>query len=139
MKRRLRAAFSYRWALPLALVLLAAGCLHPPAQPGAVELAAPPQDWAQLEGMRVRINAPLTVSGHHRLARDGELVASFGGRLATPTEVAAPGPQAQAVAAENARRSVTISGAGLPTGDGCYHLHMKDYLYSHLSLCPSCY
>ena len=117
MKRRLRAAFSCRWALPLALALLAAGCLHPPAQPGAVELAAPPQDWAQLEGMRVRINAPLTVSGHHRLARDGELVASFGGRLATPTEVAAPGPQAQAVAAENARRSVTISGAGLPTGE----------------------
>ena len=123
MKRRLRAAFSCRWALPLALALLAAGCLHTPAQPGAVELAAPPQDWAQLEGMRVRINAPLTVSGHYRLARDGELVASFGGRLATPTEVAAPGPQAQAVAAENARRSVTISGAGLPTGEsGPWHL-----------------
>ncbi|MFZ7095207.1 ExeM/NucH family extracellular endonuclease [Luteimonas dalianensis] len=118
MKRRLRAAFSCRWALPLALALLAAGCVHPPTGPDALELAAPPQDWAQLEGRRVRISAPLTVSGHYRLARDGELVASFDGRLATPTEVAAPGPDASAVAADNARRSVTISGAALDTGDG---------------------
>lgn len=118
MKRRLRAAFSCTWTLPLALALLAGGCVHRPAQPGAVELAAPPQDWAQLEGKRVRIHAPLTVSGHYRLARDGELEASFNGRLAAPTEVAEPGPAALAVAADNARRSMTISGAALATGEG---------------------
>src|SRR5690606_16480 len=67
-------------------------------------LHAPPVDWEPYEGMRVRIAAPLTVSGQHQLSRRGVLHASFGGRLAVPTEVVPPGEQAARVAADNARR-----------------------------------
>lgn len=74
-------------------------------------IAGPPDDWERFEGMRVWIDAPLAVSGHHELARRGVLVASFGGRLAAPTEIARPGPDARAVAADNARRSVLIDDA----------------------------
>ena len=80
------------------------GGLHVPP----LELHAPPDDWERLEGMRVWISAPLVVSGHHDLARNGVLVASFEGRLDAPTEVAAPGADALAVAADNDRRSVLI-------------------------------
>jgi uncharacterized protein len=71
-------------------------------------IAAPPTDWERYEHMRVRITGPLTVAGTHRVRREGELMASFGGRLATPTEIAAPGATAQAVAAENARRTLRL-------------------------------
>src|SRR5690625_4239116 len=60
------------------------------AEIAPLALTAPPQDWERLEGMRVWIDAPLAISGHHDLARHGVLVASFGGRLAAPTEVALP-------------------------------------------------
>lgn len=100
--------------LSLALALSIAGCAGTPvrdgaqARPAAVELAAPPADWDALDGRRVRITAPLTVSGNHRLARDGSVVAVFGERLRTPTEVAAPGADADAVAAANQARSLVL-------------------------------
>lgn len=82
--------------------------LGPGALPPAVALAAPPDGWERFEGMRVRITAPLTVSGTHAATRHGELLASFDGRLFTPTEVAAPGAAAHQVAADNARRRLLL-------------------------------
>lgn len=76
--------------------------------PAPHTIAAPPNDWERYEHMRVRIAAPLTVAGTHRARREGELMASFGGRLAAPTEIAAPGAAAQAIAAENARRTLRL-------------------------------
>lgn len=74
-------------------------------------LDAPPTDWEPLEGMHVRIDAPLTIDGQHELPRRGVLHASFGDRLYTPTELAPPGPQAARVAADNARRRLLLDDA----------------------------
>lgn len=74
-------------------------------------LHAPPEDWERLEGMQVWIQAPLTISGHRELAREGVIVASFNGRLPAPTEIALPGSDALAVAADNERRSILIDDA----------------------------
>ncbi|MFZ5637747.1 MAG: ExeM/NucH family extracellular endonuclease [Pseudomonadota bacterium] len=77
-------------------------------RPKPIRVATPPADWERYEGMRVRIAAPLTVAGTHRLERYGELVVNFGDRLATPSDVAAPGEPARALAAANARRTLRI-------------------------------
>lgn len=79
--------------------------------PDPVVLMAPPARWEALEGMRLRIDAPLTVSGQHDLARRGVLVASFGGRLLAPTDIALPGDAARKVAQDNARRRLLIDDA----------------------------
>lgn len=72
-------------------------------------LTAPPDDWEALEGMLVRIDAPLTLSGTDALGRFGELTASFGGRLWQPSEVAAPGSaDFRRVTADNARRRLVL-------------------------------
>ncbi len=76
--------------------------------PKAQAIAAPPTDWERYEHMRVRIAAPLTVAGTHRTKRYGELMTHFGERLRTPTEVAAPGAAAKALAADNARRVLRL-------------------------------
>jgi predicted extracellular nuclease len=76
--------------------------------PRAVRIAAPPADWERYEGMRVRIAAPLTVAGTHRLERDGELLVNFGERLRTPSDAVAPGDAARAMAADNARRTLRV-------------------------------
>ncbi len=86
-------------------------------------LTSAPADWEPLEGMWVRIDAPLTLSGQHDLARRGTLVASFDGRLSTPTEIAAPGADAAAVAAGNARRRVLLDdGSAQTPEDGIWYL-----------------
>lgn len=72
----------------------------------ATAVGAIPADWERYEGMRLRIAAPLTLNGMP--TRHGELVASFGGRLFGPTERAAPGPDAQRIAADNARRTLRL-------------------------------
>ncbi|MGY0612545.1 MULTISPECIES: ExeM/NucH family extracellular endonuclease [unclassified Luteimonas] len=79
-----------------------------PAAIATVELAAPPADWSVLDGQRVRITAPLVVSGNHRIGRDGTVVAAFGERLRTPTEVALPGAAAKAIADANHERSLVL-------------------------------
>ena len=72
-------------------------------------LTALPADWEALEGMHVRIDAPLTLSGTHTLERFGELIASFDGRLWQPSELAAPGSmEAKRLAADNARRTLLL-------------------------------
>ncbi|MCD9029552.1 ExeM/NucH family extracellular endonuclease [Luteimonas sp. BDR2-5] len=93
----------------------------PALQP--TRLTAAPDDWEPLEGMWVRIDAPLTVSGQQDLTRRGTLVASFDGRLFTPTELAAPGPAAAAVAADNARRRVLLDDGSAETPEaGIWYL-----------------
>src|SRR5690606_29681588 len=81
----------------------------PPPGADVVDIATAPSDWSALDGRRVRITAPLVISGNHRLERDGSVVAAFGERLRTPTEVALPGAAAQAVAAANRARSLTLA------------------------------
>lgn len=79
--------------------------------PKPLPLRQAPADWAPYEGMRVRIDAPLAVVATHRLEHEGVLWAAFGERPRTPTDVAAPGPAAQAVAADNARRTLRLDDA----------------------------
>jgi len=67
-----------------------------------------PDDWERLEGMRVRVEAPLTVTGHSGLQRFGELITSFEGRLFQPSELEAPGPELAALASRNAARTLVL-------------------------------
>lgn len=72
-------------------------------------LRSPPADWEPLEGMWVRIEAPLTVTTLADLSRFGEVGASFDGRPWQPAERAAPGSDAaRAIAADNARRRFVL-------------------------------
>ena len=92
-----------------AIQLRAVSFLGTARQPPPLVLRTPPADWEPYEGMRVRIDAPLYVAGTHRLVRDGALFAHFGeDRLRTPTEAVAPGPEAKALAADNARRLLRL-------------------------------
>ncbi len=61
-----------------------------------------------IEGMRVRVEGTLTVSGNDGLLRFGELATAFGGRLYAPTERHAPGAEAQALADANAARALVL-------------------------------
>ena len=74
-------------------------------------IAAPPADWEHLEGMWLRITAPLTVSGNDALLRYGEIHASFGARQTQPTERHPPGAQADVARADNARRRLVLDDA----------------------------
>ncbi|ADV25931.1 Endonuclease/exonuclease/phosphatase [Pseudoxanthomonas suwonensis 11-1] len=78
-----------------------------PAEP--VRVSALPSSWEPLEGMRVRIEAPLTVTGTHALERYGELTVSFAGRQWQPSEIALPGtPEHARLAAANARQRLLL-------------------------------
>ena len=125
MSRTVTAPAQPRLLPTLALTLALAGCLATPERaappspyPDAVELDAPPADWSALDGQRVRITAPLVISGNHRLDRDGTVVAAFGGRLRSPTEVALPGAAAAAVAADNHARSLQLALPGQARSHG---------------------
>ena len=77
------------------------------ATPAPIALTAPPADWAALEGMLVRIDAPLTLNGTD--TRFGQTIASFGGPLWTPSEREVPGtPGYAALAADNAHRRLLL-------------------------------
>lgn len=65
-------------------------------------------EFERLEGMWLRIAAPLTVSGNDALLRFGELVASFDGRLFQPTERHPPGSAARAAREDNLRRRLVL-------------------------------
>jgi uncharacterized protein len=60
-----------------------------------------------LEGMRVAFSQTLTVSDTYDLGRYGEVTLS-NGRLFVPTQIAAPGKDAVAIAAQNARDQVVL-------------------------------
>lgn len=57
-----------------------------------------PEHW---EGMLIQLPQSLTVTENYNLARYGELLLSSGGRLLTPTQIAAPGQAANEAAAQN--------------------------------------
>ena len=80
------------------------------AAPVATAIDAPPQRWEIYEGMRVTIDAPLSLNGSD--TRYAETSASFDGRLWTPSEVAAPGSAAfREVERANARRRIVLDDA----------------------------
>jgi uncharacterized protein len=65
-------------------------------------------DYERLEGMWLRIEGPLTISGNGGLLRFGELTVAFGERLRQPTDVHPPGSDARALEAEQRRRSLVL-------------------------------
>ncbi len=60
------------------------------------------------EGMLVSSTSSLTVADTYNLARYGEVMLSAGGRLWQPTEVAAPGIDAQVIAKQNVLRRILL-------------------------------
>jgi predicted extracellular nuclease len=79
----------------------------PPVTPQAID--ALPGDWEALEGMSVRVDAPLTVTGSDALQRFGELAVSFDGRQWQPSERERPGSDAHAaLARHNARQRLLL-------------------------------
>jgi predicted extracellular nuclease len=81
-----------------ALTLIQPGSVGP-CKPGAQlpqpqPVLAKPADWEPLEGMRVRIQAPMTVTATHALSQTGELLVSLDGRAWQPSELARPGTEA---------------------------------------------
>ena len=64
--------------------------------------------FERYEGMLVTVAGPFTVSENYWQGRYGQLTLSVGGRLATPTQLARPGADAQAVAAGNDRRRLIL-------------------------------
>ncbi|MGH8027919.1 MAG: ExeM/NucH family extracellular endonuclease, partial [Pseudoxanthomonas sp.] len=73
-------------------------------------LTTPPDRWEVLEGMLVMIDAPLSLNGTD--TRYNETSASFGGRLWTPTEIAAPGSERfHEIQRFNARRRIVLDDA----------------------------
>ncbi len=78
--------------------------------PSPRRLNAAPQNWEALEAMRVRIDAPLSLNGTD--TRHAETIASFGGRLWTPTELAAPrSAQLAKLEGDQARRRLVLDDA----------------------------
>ncbi|MEJ7787890.1 MAG: ExeM/NucH family extracellular endonuclease [Solirubrobacteraceae bacterium] len=92
--------------------VLASGAL-----PAATTFDLPADTAARerLEGMRVIAPEALTVTESRNADNFGELRLSSDEVLSTPTEVAEPGPAADAVAAENARRNVILDDAKSPS------------------------
>jgi uncharacterized protein len=85
-------------------------CAEGTGLPAAAVLDLPADAAARerLEGMLVEPADVLTVSDVFDLTSFGELTLAEGGVLVQPTEVARPGPAAEAVAAENARRRLVL-------------------------------
>ncbi|SDS94104.1 hypothetical protein SAMN04488543_2690 [Friedmanniella luteola] len=79
--------------------------------PAALDLPAGDAERERLEGMLVAPADTLTVSEVFDLTSFGELTLSEGGVLLTPTEAAAPGAPARAVAADNLLRSIVLDDA----------------------------
>jgi predicted extracellular nuclease len=81
--------------------------------PDATPLDLPADDASRerLEGMLVTPVDSLTVSEVYDLTSFGELTLSEGGLLVQPTELARPGPEAQAIAAENTLRRIVLDDA----------------------------
>lgn len=63
------------------------------------------------EGMLVRTAQELAVNDSYNLARYGELVLSFGGRLWQPTELVSPGAAAMQLQAQNNARRILLDDA----------------------------
>ncbi|MEO5610542.1 MAG: ExeM/NucH family extracellular endonuclease, partial [Ornithinibacter sp.] len=64
--------------------------------------------FERYEGMFVRMPQELSVTEHFQLGRFGQVTVSSGGRLQQPTNVVAPGPEANALQAQNDLNRVII-------------------------------
>ncbi|MBC9823150.1 ExeM/NucH family extracellular endonuclease [Terrabacter sp. MAHUQ-38] len=65
----------------------------------------------RFEGMLVRLPQAMSVTEHFQLGRFGQVTLAQGGRLAQPTNVAAPGADAAAVQAANNLRKIVLDDA----------------------------
>ncbi|WP_337060476.1 ExeM/NucH family extracellular endonuclease [Kineococcus sp. G2] len=91
--------------------------------PAALDLPAGDDARERHEGMLVAPADTLTVSEVYALTTYGELTLSEGGVLVQPTELARPGDAAEAIAAQNDRRSIVLDDASTArrsTGDRPY-------------------
>ena len=80
--------------------------------PTDVTLPFPSADYLErYEGMLVRFPQTLSVTEHFKLGRFGQIVMSSGGRLAQPTHVAAPGPEALALYSQNDLNRIIVDDA----------------------------
>lgn len=79
--------------------------------PAPLDLPASDAARERVEGMLVAPADTLTVSEVFNLTRFGELTLSEGGRLVQPTELARPGPEAEAIAAQNELRRIILDDA----------------------------
>ncbi|MCU1431979.1 MAG: Endonuclease/exonuclease/phosphatase [Actinotalea sp.] len=82
--------------------------------PAPLDLPSDATVRESLEGMLVEPVDTLTVSEVFDLTSFGELTLSEGGRLVQPTELARPGPEAEAIAAENTLRRIVLDDATTP-------------------------
>lgn len=89
-----------------ALTILGNGYTVAPTRVTLPELVN--DDLERFEGMLVTLKGPLTVSQNYFQARYGQLTLSAGGRMETPTNRLRPGPQANALADDNARRRIIL-------------------------------
>ena len=80
-------------------------------EPAVLPLPSTTEQRESLEGMSVTLPADVTVTEVYALNTFGELLLSSGGRLLSPTEAAEPGAPAQAVAADDALRTITLDDA----------------------------
>ena len=77
--------------------------------PVEVDLATLPADGLEAyEGMVVTLRGPLTAQQNYFLGRFGQVTLAAGGRVYTPTNVHPVGPDALALQADNARRSILL-------------------------------
>ena len=78
----------------------------------SIAIDAAPADWERLEGMHVRVDAPVLLADSGDLARHGRVQVSLGERAWQPTERNEPGSDAyQAQVADNARRTLWLQSA----------------------------
>ncbi len=89
-----------------AVQVLASGIVIAPTPVALPELVN--DDLERYEGMLISIAGPLTVSQNFFQSRYGQLTLSAGGRLEVPTNRFRPGPQADALRDENARRRILL-------------------------------
>jgi uncharacterized protein len=77
--------------------------------PAVVNLPVPSiNHWERYEGMLVTFADEMTVTETFTLGRFGEVGLAAGGRLFTPTNVVAPGPEATALQGENNLRRILL-------------------------------
>lgn len=91
---------------PSGIIVLSSGHVIDPVVVNLPE--AVNDDLERYEGMLVTLNGPLTASQNYFQGRYGQVTLSVGGRMETPTNRHRPGPDAQNLADENARRRILL-------------------------------
>jgi predicted extracellular nuclease len=85
----------------------------------SVAIDAAPADWERLEGMRVRVDAPVLLADSGELAKHGRVQVSLDERAWQPTERNEPGSDAyRAFVADNARRTLWLEAADIAWPQG---------------------